>query len=310
MHWIDQNWPDWMYKRLRETWAQLRIEQQASMSRYTSFRIGGPAPLLIFPENADQVRKVLGLANACGKEIAVVGKGTNLLVKDEGVDRPVLRMTEMRALRFLDETTLEAQAGISLAALATAACRAGLTGLEFAHGIPGTLGGAVMMNAGAYDGEMKQVITGVTALSLKPPYRAVTFTAEECDFGYRHSVFESGEWLVLSAVIKLQKGREEEIRAKMDELAARRKQSQPLEYASAGSTFKRPEGYYAGTLIDQTGLKGLRCGDAQVSEKHAGFIINTGKATAADVLELIEQVQKAVQQRHGVRLEPEVRLLG
>ena len=310
MNWMENNWAGWMYARLRETWAELRMEKQAPMSRYTSFRIGGPAPLLIFPANTDQVRKVLGLATVCGKEAAVVGKGTNLLVKDEGLNRPVIRMTEMRSLRFLDDTTVEAQAGITLAALATAAWRAGLTGLEFAHGIPGTLGGAVMMNAGAYDGEMKQVIRSVTAISTKPPYALRTFTAEECEFGYRHSVFEDSEWLVLSAVISLKKGDAAEIRAKMDELAARRKQSQPLEYASAGSTFKRPEGYFAGTLIDQSGLKGLRCGDAQVSEKHAGFVINTGNATAAQVLELIEQVRQEVQQKHGVLLEPEVRLLG
>jgi len=204
--------------------------------------------------------------------------------------------------------TIVAEAGVSLAKLAAFACRQGLTGLEFAHGIPGTLGGAVCMNAGAYDGEMKQVIQGV---SVYFPGEGVRFlTCGEMEFGYRHSLLsDRPEAVVLSAVMQLAPGEEEAIRDKMQELMGRRKASQPLEYPSAGSTFKRPVGFFAGTLIDQCGLKGLTVGGAQVSEKHAGFVINIGGATCADVTELIRQVQARVLAEKGVRLEPEVRII-
>ena len=197
---------------------------------------------------------------------------------------------------------------MSLARLADFACKQGLTGLEFAHGIPGTLGGAVCMNAGAYDGEMKQVVRSVTLLFPEEGVR--TLSCEEMDFGYRHSLLSGRpDAVVLSAVLRLAEGNEEETREKMRSLMARRKASQPLEYPSAGSTFKRPTGYFAGTLIDQCGLKGLTVGGAQVSEKHAGFVINLGGATCADVTELIRKVQDRVWTEKGVRLEPEVKII-
>ena len=208
-----------------------------------------------------------------------------------------------------DSCVIMAEAGVSLARLADFACKNGLTGLEFAHGIPGTVGGAVCMNAGAYDGEMKQVVESVTVLFPEEGVR--TLTGAEMDFGYRHSLLsDRPEAVVLSAVFRLTPGDRETIREKMRDLMARRKASQPLEWPSAGSTFKRPTGYFAGTLIDQCGLKGLTVGGAQVSEKHAGFVINTGGATCADVKELIRQVQERVLAEKGVRLETEVKIIG
>ena len=212
----------------------------------------------------------------------------------------------MNAVKTAGENMIEADAGISLARLALFAQGEGLTGLEFAHGIPGSLGGAIFMNAGAYGGEMKQVVAEVTVLTEDGIHR---IPAEDCNFGYRHSIFSDGKAVILGAKLRLQKGDPAQIGAKMTELMKKRKASQPLEYPSAGSTFKRPEGYFAGTLIQQTGLKGLTVGGAQVSEKHAGFIINRGGATCQDVLSLIRQVQDKVMQAQGVFLEPEVRII-
>ena len=250
---------------------------------------------------------LMGLAESCGVKPFLLGRGTNLLVDDRGLDTLVIKTAEhMTAVRQLDEATLEADAGILLNHLAVYAQQHGLSGLEFAHGIPGTLGGAICMNAGAYGGEMRQVVTEVTALL---PEGVRRFTAEETAFGYRRSAFLDTEAVVLGARLRLTPDDPAAIRQRMDDLMARRRQSQPLEYPSAGSTFKRPEGYFAGTLIEQTGLKGLTVGGAQVSTKHAGFVINVGGATSADVEELIRQVQQAVYAAHGVHLEPEVRIV-
>lgn len=280
------------------------------MSRHTSFRVGGPARRMAFPSSGEQLVLLLSQAAACGARPLVMGHGSNLLTPDEGLDRLVIDTS--RALNRVEPGkephTIEAEAGASLARAADLACRQGLTGLEFAHGIPGTVGGGVCMNAGAYGGEMKQVV--LRAQVLFPEEGIRTLSGEELDFSYRHSLLlDHPEAVVLGVVFRLEPGDPAAIRETMRDLMARRKASQPLEYPSAGSTFKRPAGHFAGTLIDQCGLKGLRVGGAQVSEKHAGFVINRGGATAADVLALIGQVQERVLAETGVRLEPEVQIV-
>ena len=288
----------------------LKITNDEPMSRHTSFRVGGPAKRMAFPASGEQLVLLLDRARECGARPLVIGNGTNLLAPDEGLDRLVIDTSAWlnRLEPGTEPDTLTAEAGVSLARLADFACKQCLTGLEFAHGIPGTVGGAVCMNAGAYDGEMKQVIERVTVLF--PEEGIKTLSCGEMDFSYRHSLLsDHPDAVVLRATFRLVPGDRETIRARMRELMARRKASQPLEYPSAGSTFKRPAGYFAGTLIESSGLKGLTVGGAQVSEKHAGFVINTGTATAADVLAVIRQVQDRVYAEKGVRLEPEVRII-
>ena len=284
----------------------VRVEKEVPLCKHTSFRIGGPARRMAFPETKEQLAGIMAVAERCGVKPFVLGKGTNLLIADEGLDTLVIKTENMNGIRQLDEVTLEADAGVSLARFAVFAQQAGLAGMEFAHGIPGSFGGAMYMNAGAYGGEMKDIVTEVTALCTDG---VRTFTVDEAQLGYRSSVFSQNGAIVLSAVVRLQKDDPAAIRERMDELMARRKKTQPLEYPSAGSTFKRPAGNFAGTLIEQTGLKGLTVGGAQVSEKHAGFLINVGDATCADVLELIAQVQWRVLEASGVQLEPEVRII-
>lgn len=300
-------WYDALDQKIMEYLPDLPVEKEAPLSRHTSFRIGGPARRMAFPQTREQLVILLGFAQECGVEPLVMGNGTNLLIDDAGLDTLVIQTADhMTQIRQVSALELEADAGVSLARLALFAMQKGLSGLEFAHGIPGSLGGAVCMNAGAYDGEMKQVVAEVEALY---PDGIRRISGEEADFSYRHSLFSDGAAVVLSARLTLQPGDPAVIRSKMEELMARRKKSQPLEYPSAGSTFKRPSGYFAGTLIDQTGLKGLSCGGAQVSPKHAGFIVNTGGATFHDVETLIRQVQAAVFKEQGVRLEPEVKII-
>ena len=299
-------WYEALDKKLEDYLPDLKVEKEEPMSRHTSFRIGGPARRMAFPVTGEQAVILAGLAEECGARVIVIGNGTNLLAADEGLDALVINTSELCGIRRVDEVTLEADAGVSLARLATFACGEGLSGLEFAHGIPGSLGGAVCMNAGAYDGEMKQVLVSATALY---PDGIRTLTAEEMQLSYRHSVFSDSDAIVLSARVRLVRGEEETIREKMRELMERRKKSQPLEYPSAGSTFKRPTGYFAGTLIDQAGLKGFRVGGAEVSEKHAGFVINRGGATCSDVLALMDHVRSVIYEKNGVELEPEVKLI-
>ena len=303
------DWYTQLDKQIADYLPDLRVECDEPMSRHTSFRIGGPARRMAFPERGEQLVLLMGFAEDCGARPLVIGNGTNLLAPDRGLDRLVVNTSAMSRVELGPEAyTIQAEAGVSLARLADFACKQGLTGLEFAHGIPGTLGGAVCMNAGAYDGEMKQVVRSVTLLFPEEGVR--TLSCEEMDFGYRHSLLsDRPDGVVLSAVLRLAEGNEEETREKMRSLMVRRKASQPLEYPSAGSTFKRPTGYFAGTLIDQCGLKGLTVGGAQVSEKHAGFVINLGGATCADVTELIRKVQDRVWTEKGVRLEPEVKII-
>ena len=298
---------DPIVRALREQLPELEILEYEPMRAHCSFRIGGPARALVRPASAEETAAVCRIVRDGGAQPLLIGNGTNLLITDGDVDRIVVQMGERMAdVARTDATHLRAGAGIPLARLAQAALGYGLAGLEFAHGIPGTLGGGVVMNAGAYGGELKDVVTEVTALY---PDGVKVLTPAELDFSYRHSVFSAGEGIVLGAKVKLESGDPDAIKAKMDDLMARRKASQPLELPSAGSTFKRPTGYYAGPLIEGCGLKGCRVGGAEVSSKHAGFVVNVGGATCADVLALIEKVQKTVYDAHGVMLEPEVKII-
>lgn len=302
-------WYECLDEKIRDYLPDMTVERDVPMSRHTSFRIGGPARRMAFPESREQLVILLGLAEECGVQPFLLGRGTNLLVSDRGLDTLVIKTAErMTSIRRLDDVTLEADAGVLLSRLAVYAQQAGLAGLEFAHGIPGSLGGAVCMNAGAYGGEMKQVLRSAAVLFPEEGIR--TLSCEELNLSYRHSLLtEHPEAVVLYAEFELTPGDPETIRAAMRELMAKRKASQPLEWPSAGSTFKRPEGHFAGTLIDQCGLKGLTVGGAQVSEKHAGFLINRGGATFADMAELIRQVQQRVLEETGVTLEPEVKIV-
>ena len=304
MDWVTQ-----FDKRLAEYLPDVAVLKEEPMARHTSFRIGGPARRMAFPEKGEQLVLPCSLAEEGGARRLVLGKGTNLLAPDEALDRLVIETSGLGRLEAGEEPgTIIAEAGVSLARLADFACRLGLTGLEFAHGIPGTVGGGVCMNAGAYGGELKQVVASVTALF--PEEGVKRLSGEALAFGYRRSFLtENPSAVVLSAEFSLKPGDPEAIREAMRDLMARRKASQPLELPSAGSTFKRPEGNFAGTLIERCGLKGLTVGGAQVSEKHAGFLVNRGGATCADVRALIRRVQEAVYEQTGVRLEPEVKFV-
>lgn len=287
---------------------EMTYEHEVPLARYTSFRIGGPAKRMAFPKDGSQMVLLIDFARSCGARPLVVGNGTNLLFPDVGVDRLVVNTREYAEVSIDAQGRVVAESGASLARTAVFAQQRGLTGLEFAHGIPGSVGGAVCMNAGAYGGEMRQVVESASVLF--PDEGVKRLRGEELRFSYRHSLLaDRPDAVVLSAVFALAAGEPEEIRSKMDELMTRRKASQPLEYPSAGSTFKRPEGYFAAALIDECGLKGLTVGGAQVSEKHAGFVINRGGATCADVTALMAEIQRRVWKEKGVRLEPEVKVI-
>ena len=301
------SWKTALDKQVGDYLPELTWLQDEPLAKHTSFRIGGPTARMALPRAPEELVILDGLARSCGARIIYLGNGTNVLFPDEGVDAVVVATTEMKAIRREGGESLVADAGISLSRLATEAWHAGLTGLEFAHGIPGSLGGGVVMNAGAYDGSLADVLDEVTALF---PDGVRTLPANELKLSYRHSIFiDRPEAVVLRAKVTLRRGDSGVIRARMDELMARRKASQPLEYPSAGSTFKRPAGHFAGRLIEDCGLKGMRVGGAEVSAKHAGFVINRGNATCADVLELIDRIRETVHSATGVTLEPEVRII-
>ena len=284
------------------------VRVDAPMSELTTFRIGGPAAVVVEPATADEAAQVLSACHAAGAEVRVLGLGSDLLVSDAGVDAVVVRLAQRFSGIKVQGTKLFVDAGVSNEQVAQAALAAGLAGYEFASGIPGTIGGAAIMNAGAYGGEFRDVCCGLTCAT--PDGRIVEVTAWQACWGYRHSMMGDEGWTVLGAVLQLRPDSAATIRARMDDLAARRAEKQPLDMPSAGSTFKRPAGYFAGKLIQDAGLRGFRVGGAQVSQKHTGFVVNVGGATAADVRELIAQVQQRVFENEGVRLDPEVRMWG
>ena len=294
-------------KLLRERCPLLELRVDEPMSKHTTFRIGGPAALMGLPKSAGEARMAVKAARELAVEPFFLGNGSNLLVADEGYPGFIMKLTgDFDEIREVGQG-LEAGSAAPLSRLSGRALELGLTGLEFAGGIPGSVGGAVMMNAGAYGGETAQVLESVAFLDEEGEAR--TLPASECGFGYRHSVFSNRKCLILKARFQLKQGDGDAIKARMDELTAQRKAKQPLEYPSAGSMFKRPPGHFAAALIDQCGLKGLAVGGAQVSEKHAGFVVNRGGATCADVLELVRQVKARVLSQTGVELEMEVRVL-
>ena len=278
------------------------------MSKHTTFRCGGPAQFFVRASSASDITAAINAAKKADAPWWIVGCGSDLLVSDAGLPGVVIEIGERMAHISIDESVVRVQAGATNEAVAQAALEAGLTGYEFASGIPGSVGGAAIMNAGAYDGEFKDVAASVSCLFPDGTVREIP--AEKADWSYRHSMMSDEGLVVLGATLQLAAGNKEDIRAKMDDLAQRRSSKQPLEMASAGSTFKRPEGYFAGKLIQDAGMQGHSVGDAQVSTKHAGFVVNTGNATAADVLQVIRDVQAAVADQFGVTLETEVRMWG
>jgi UDP-N-acetylmuramate dehydrogenase len=279
------------------------------MSKHTSFKIGGNADVLISPRNKEEVLSAVKICSENKLPFYIIGNGSNLLVSDKGFCGVIIKISkEFSDVSLINDTTIYCDAGILLSSLSAYALKNSLSGLEFASGIPGTLGGAVYMNAGAYDGEMKDVV--VSADVLDADFNAIKLTNEELNFGYRTSTIEKENFIVLGAEIKLKHGNIDEIKAKTDDLNAQRRAKQPLDIPSAGSTFKRPKGTFAGKLIMDCGLRGYSIGGASVSEKHCGFIVNNGNATANDVLMLIEYVQNIVFEKFNILLKPEIRIIG
>lgn len=285
---------------------KMPVKQNEPMSRHTTFKIGGSADVFAMPRTAEELSFAIEVCKENGVPYYIVGNGSNLLVRDGGIRGVVIR-PDLREL-YLDGNELTVGAGVMLGAAARLAAENSLTGMEFASGIPGTTGGGVYMNAGAYGGELKDIIKTVDV--LMPNGEIKVFTPENAGFGYRRSNFMENGAIILKTVFVLEKGDKDEIFEKMNTLNSQRREKQPLEYPSAGSTFKRPEGYFAGKLIDDSGLRGFSVGDAQVSEKHCGFVVNKGSASAADVLKLMDEVSEKVYERFGVMLEPEVRIIG
>ena len=285
-----------------------KVRINEPMNRHTTFRIGGPADYFLLPSSSEEVKGILEICKEESLQYFILGNGSNLLVSDEGYRGVIIQLYRNYGGLTVEGTEIRAGAGVLLSQIAAAARNESLTGFEFAGGIPGTLGGAVVMNAGAYGGELKDVLKEAVVMDREG--NIFTVPVEKLAMGYRTSLVKTAGYLVLEVVISLKKGSQEEIRDTMKDLADRRISKQPLEYPSAGSTFKRPEGYFAGKLIMDAGLRGYQVGGAQVSEKHCGFVINKGNATAADVCRLRADVQAKVQEQFGVTLEPEVKFLG
>ncbi len=294
--------------RLKNTIDETSIYKNEPMKKHTTFRVGGPTDYFIVPKTTEEVQEAVALCKEMSLPYYILGNGSNLLVSDAGYRGVVIQIyKEMGSIQVQGEQ-IRAQAGALLSKIGSIALAESLTGFEFAAGIPGCVGGAVVMNAGAYGGEMKDILETVTVLT--PEGEVLTLKNEELELGYRTSIIAKRDYIVLEAVFKLQKGNQQDIKACMDDLRMKRTTKQPLEYPSAGSTFKRPEGYFAGKLIEDAGLRGFTVGGAQVSEKHCGFVINKGEATAQDIWNLMQQVSQIVWDKFGVKLEPEVKRLG
>ena len=296
------------YNKLVKIIDETRVLVDEPMNRHTTFRVGGCADFFVMPRSVEEIQDVLSLCVQENMPYYILGNGSNLLVSDKGYRGLILQIFKEMNQIEVRSATVKAQAGALLSKIGAAAYEAGLTGFEFASGIPGAAGGAVVMNAGAYGGEMKDILESVTVIT--PEGELLTLSNEELELGYRTSIVARKGYIVVEAIFRLQNGDKKEIRARMDELKQQRTSKQPLEYPSAGSTFKRPEGYFAGKLIQDAGLRGFQVGGAQVSEKHCGFVINKHEATAADIAELIRRVSDKVKAQFGVELEPEVKRLG
>ena len=294
--------------KLRSIVGEENVLADEPMSDHTTFKVGGPADLYVIPDDFDEVREVIAACKEAGEQYFLLGCGSDLLVADEGYRGVIICLADGLLGVSVEGTEICCQAGVSLREASEMACELGLSGLEFACGIPGSVGGACFMNAGAYGGCIADVLKEVRVLLADGSVDDVA--VDELDLGYRHSRIADEGWVVLSATFDLDRAKSEDIREKMDDLTRQREEKQPLELPSAGSTFKRPEGYFAGKLITDAGLKGYQSGGAAVSKKHAGFVVNMGDATAADVHAVIEHVQDEVERQFGVRLEPEVRFLG
>ena len=293
---------------LRQVIPPDRVQENAELAPYTTFHIGGPADVLILPRSVEELQKIMEVLHRNGIEPFILGLGSNVLIQDGGMRGAVLCLKELQEEKSRNGSFITMSAGYTLKEVSEYAQSESLSGLEFAIGIPGSLGGAVFMNAGAYEGEMDQVVTEVEAVDMEGNLHR--YNREDLQFAYRHSRFHEHHEIIVRVTMQLRDGNQETIQSHMDELTEKRESKQPLEHPSAGSTFKRPPGYFAGTLIDQTGLKGLSVGPAEVSMKHAGFVVNRGGAKATDVLGVIQEVQKRIHEAHGVILEPEVRIIG
>lgn len=294
-------------KALKAIMATENIKVNEPMKNHTSFQVGGPADLFLTPQTPAELQKVLEICKNSGKPFYLMGNGSNLIVKDSGYQGIIINTRALNKVNRVGESLI-AEPGISLEKLAQVALKEKLTGLEFASGIPGSLGGAVTMNAGAYDGEMKEIIKSITIITEDGSLQ--TISAEQCYFGYRSSVLQQHPWVLVSVELSLKQGDEQAIAAKMQDLNNQRQAKQPLEYPSAGSTFRRPAGYYAGKLVQDAGFQGYSIGGAQVSEKHSGFVINKGGATASDILNLIHAIQAGVKEKFDVDLKTEVIVIG
>ncbi|MDE6635083.1 MAG: UDP-N-acetylmuramate dehydrogenase [Lachnospiraceae bacterium] len=294
--------------RLIQTAGKKNYYENEPMKRHITFKAGGPAAYYVTPDNAGKIAEIIKLCKETGVRYQIIGNGSNVLFTDDGYDGVVIAVGNKMSGITVDNNVVNAGAGTKLAALAAQAAEHSLTGLEFASGIPGTVGGAIVMNAGAYGGEIKDVIISATVYDCDND-KIVILGNDELELGYRQSVLQKKEYIVLEACFELEHGDKKEINDRMKDFNDRRKSKQPLSYASAGSTFKRPEGYYAGALIEECNLKGFGVGNAKVSEKHAGFVVNTGGASADDILSVIKHVQDTVYEQKKVRLEPEVRII-
>ena len=290
---------------IRNTLPDVSVTEQEPMKAHCSFRTGGPAAAFLVPEDEGSMLKLLAVLSENEIPFIVLGNGTNVVFRDESLSYCIISTEKLQEISLTEEGYVSAQAGAALSRVATFAYENSLTGMEFASGIPGSAGGGVLMNAGAYGGELKDIILSVRCCGKNGKY-IQELPAEQCDFRYRHSLFQSGDYVILGAVFRLERGEKSGIAAKMKELNARRREKQPLDLPSAGSAFKRPEGHYAAALIEQCGLKGTADGGAQVSEKHAGFIVNTGTATSADLEALLTLVSDTVKERTGIELQREI----